>query len=185
MDIRENILLNSHANLNKVGAALMKQKCHQRYYKKILVSDYLSFNRQERLVINEDGSQSMKQKLYWQLLSIFKSGYLKYSKSLESERKFELSISNKIWQHVFRYRESDHIFSHFLGTYLVYILFLLVCSKYLITLKNGRWRNLLSIDSRLNQIEPSTNNISPPNEERGYRTKFEILLEGLFQYITE
>ena len=40
-------------------------------------------------------------------------------------------------------------------------------------------RNLLSIDSRLNQIDPSTN-IFPPNPERGYRTKFEILLEEVF-----
>ena len=31
------------------------------------------------------------------------------------------------------------------------------------------WRNLLSIDSRLNRIDPSTN-IFPPNPERGYRT---------------
>ena len=37
-------------------------------------------------------------------------------------------------------------------------------------------RNLLSIDSPLNQIDPSTN-ISPPNPEQVYRTKFEILLE--------
>ena len=40
-------------------------------------------------------------------------------------------------------------------------------------------RNLLSIDSRLNRIDPSTN-IFPPNPEQGYRTKFEILLEEVF-----
>ena len=40
-------------------------------------------------------------------------------------------------------------------------------------------RNLLSIDSRLNRIDPSTN-IFPPNPERGYRTKFEIILEEVF-----
>ena len=45
-------------------------------------------------------------------------------------------------------------------------------------------RNLLSIDSSLNRIDPSTN-ISSPNPERAYRTKFEILLEGVFQYIIE
>ena len=33
----------------------------------------------------------------------------------------------------------------------------------------GVCRNLLSIDSRLNRIVPSTN-IFPPNPERGYRT---------------
>ena len=76
--------------------------------------------------------------------------------------------------------ESDHIFSHFLGTYLVCIMFLLVCGNYPLTLKRGRCRNLLSIDSRLNRIEPSTSIIFPPNVERGYRTKLQILLEGVF-----
>ena len=42
----------------------------------------------------------------------------------------------------------------------------------------------MSIDSRLNRIDPSTN-VFPPNTERGYRTKFEILLEGVFQYTIE
>ena len=45
-------------------------------------------------------------------------------------------------------------------------------------------RNLFSIDSQLNQIKPITN-ISPPNPEREYKTKFEILLEGVFQYCIE
>ena len=40
-------------------------------------------------------------------------------------------------------------------------------------------RNILSIDSQLNQIDLSTN-IFPPNPERGYRTKFEILLKEVF-----
>ena len=40
----------------------------------------------------------------------------------------------------------------------------------------------MSIDSRLNQIDPSTNIISPQNAERGYITKFEILIEGVFKY---
>ena len=45
-------------------------------------------------------------------------------------------------------------------------------------------RNLLSIDSRLNQIDPSTN-IFLPNPEQGYRTKLEILLEEVFPNIIE
>ena len=81
--------------------------------------------------------------------------------------------------------ESYHIFLYFLGTYLVYILFLLVSGNYTITLYRGRCRNLLSIDSWLNWIDPSTNIIYPPNVERGYITKFEILLGGVFQYRTE
>ena len=43
----------------------------------------------------------------------------------------------------------------------------------------GSCRNLLSIDSQLNRIDPSTN-IFLPNLEQGYRTKFEILLEEVF-----
>ena len=46
-------------------------------------------------------------------------------------------------------------------------------------------RNLLSVDSRLNQIDPSTNIIFVPNAERGYRNKFEILIGGVFQYSIE
>ena len=41
------------------------------------------------------------------------------------------------------------------------------------------FRNLLSIDSRLNRIVSSTY-ISPPNPERGYITKFDIILEEVF-----
>ena len=44
------------------------------------------------------------------------------------------------------------------------------------------FRNILSIDSQLNRIDRSTNIIFPPNAERGYRTKLEILLEVVFQY---
>ena len=53
--------------------------------------------------------------------------------------------------------ESDHTFSHFSGTLLVYILFLLVCGNYPLTPKRVKCRNLLSIDSRLNLIDPSIN----------------------------
>ena len=48
-----------------------------------------------------------------------------------------------------------------------------------------RCRNLLSIDSWLNRIDPSTDIIFSPNAEQGYRTKFQILLEGVFQYSIE
>ena len=43
----------------------------------------------------------------------------------------------------------------------------------------------MPIYSRLNQIDPSTNIIFPPNEDWGYRTRFEILLGGVFQYSIE
>ena len=49
----------------------------------------------------------------------------------------------------------------------------------------ARCRNLLSIDSWLNRIDPSTDIIFSPNAEQGYRTKFGILLEGVFQYSIE
>ena len=56
---------------------------------------------------------------------------------LESQTKFDNMFSDL---------ESDHIFSHFLGTYLVYILFLLVCGNYSLTSKRGGCRNIMSID---------------------------------------
>ena len=43
------------------------------------------------------------------------------------------------------------------------------------------YSNLLSIDSWLNLIDPSTNIISSQNSEQGYRTKLKILLEGVFK----
>ena len=105
---------NSHVNLNKVGTSSIKRKCHCRYYIHILVSTYLSLNWQERLTINEAGLRSMEQKRYQRVLPIFKSQCLKYSKYLESECKFELSISNEMWQHVFRSGVGSYIFT-FLG----------------------------------------------------------------------
>ena len=50
------------------------------------------------------------------LYLIFKSRYLKYFISLKSERKFELSISNEMWQHIFRYPVGSYIF-----TFLTYV----------------------------------------------------------------
>ena len=81
--------------------------------------------------------------------------------------------------------QSDHIFSNLLGTYLVYILFLLVCGNYPLTSNRGVCGNLLSVDYWLNRIEPGTNNTFLPNAEQGYRTKFEILIGGVFQYKIE
>ena len=96
--------------------------------------------------------------------------------SLASQTKCDNTFSNP---------QSDHIFSHFSGTYLVYILFLLVCGNYPLISKREMCRNLLSIDYLLNRIDPSKNLIFLPNKERVYRTKFEILLEGVFQYSIE
>ena len=101
---------------------------------------------------------------------------LNINSSLASQNKCENMFSDP---------ELDNIFSHLSGTYLVYIFFLLICGNYPLTLKRVRCRNILSIDFRLNRIDPSTNIILSPNAERGYRTKFEIRLEGLFQYIIE
>ena len=108
----------------------------------------------------------------------FKLYYLKYIKSLKSKRKFELSISKEMWQHVFRSVFGSYIFL-FLGYVPGLYFFLLVCGKYPLTSKMGRCSNLLSIDSWLNRIEPSTN-IFLPNPGRGYRTKLEIVLEEVF-----
>ena len=67
---------------------------------------------------------------------------------------------------MFSHPKPDRIFSHFSVTYLVYILFLLICGNYPLTSKMGRCRNLLKVDSRLNQIDPGTNIIYQPTKIR-------------------
>ena len=71
--------------------------------------------------------------------------------SLAYQKKIDDTISDP---------ESDHLFLHLLGAYLVYILFHLLCGNYPLTSKRGRCRNLISVDSWLNQIDPNTNIIS-------------------------
>ena len=93
--------------------------------------------------------------------------------------------SPKKCDNMFSDTHPDHLFSYFLGTYLVYIMFLLVCDHLPLTSKRLRCRNTLSIDSWLNWIDLSKNIISPPNAEQGYRSKFKILLGGVFQYSIE
>ena len=124
MDYQDNILHNSHANLTKVDSSWMELKYHQQYYINIHISAYLSCNWQEQLVIDEACLQSMKRKRYWRVWSIFKLGYLKYFKYLESNCKFELSISNEMWQHVFISVVGSYI-SHFsrVFTWFIYIFF--------------------------------------------------------------
>ena len=51
-----------------------------------------------------------------------------------------------------------------------------------ISIGGGFCRNLLSFDSQFNRIDPSTDIIFLSNAERGYITKFKILIEGVFQY---
>ena len=71
MDYQENILRNSHVNLNNVGTSSMERNFHQRYHITIILSEYVSFNWQERLAIDEAGSRSMERKRYRRVLSIF------------------------------------------------------------------------------------------------------------------
>ena len=124
MDYQENILRNLRVNLNKVGASLVEQKCHQRYYINVPISAYLSFNLQEQLAIDEAGSQSMEPKRYRRVLSIFKSRYLKYLKYIESNRTFELSISNEMWQYVFRSVVRSYIFTfYWVRTWFIFCFF--------------------------------------------------------------
>ena len=162
----------------------MEQNFLCRYYINILVSVYLSFNLQERLAIDKAGSQLMRQKRCRRVFIYYSNQDTSNITNL-SNMNVNLSLSSQTkCDNMFSDPESDQIFSHFSGTYLVYILFLLVCDNYPLTSKRGRCRNILSIDSRLNRIGPSTN-ICLPNPERGYRTKFEILLEVVFQYSIE
>ena len=136
-------LKNSHVNLNKVGPhdkmSSMQKKWHWRYYINFLISEYLSYNQQNTLAIDGMKISSM-------VFIDFESKYLKYLKSLQYEQKSELRISNEMWKYVFRSDpESDQIYFtfSFSVTYMVYILFLIVCGNYPLTSKRRRCRNLL------------------------------------------
>ena len=103
-------------NLNEAGASSMKRKFHRRNYINILVSIYLSLNWQERLAIDKLDRDWWNENVIDKLYLILKSKYLKYFKSLESERKFELNISNEMWKRVFISGVGSYIF-----TYLGYV----------------------------------------------------------------
>ena len=134
------ILLWTKFIIKRTKMSLMQKQFHQLYCFNFLISEYLSFNQQShshykwnKNII--DGSFSR----------FFKSKYLKYIKYIHSEQKYELSISNKMWQHVFR-SGSRIIYFHifvFSVLYLVYTFFLLLCGNYPLTSKSGRCRNLL------------------------------------------
>ena len=119
----------------------------------------------------------------------FESIYLKHLNSLKSERKYELSILNKMWQHVF-ISGSQIIYIHIFFSYVpgLYI-FLLLCGNYPLILKRGKCRSLMWVDSLLNKIDPRMIELNqhehewyiPPNTERDTRTKLGILLGEVFQ----
>ena len=162
MDYWENILCNSHDDLNNISASSMEKKCHWRYYINIIVSGYLSFNWQERLAIDESGSRSMERKRYRRVYLFLNNDTSNIKNPSNPNVNSSLAFQTKC-DNMFSDIQSDHIFSHFSGTYLVYVLFLLVCGNYPLTSKRGRCSNLLYIDSKLNRIDPSTNIISLPN----------------------
>ena len=74
----------------------MQWICHRRYHVNILIYVYLSFNLQ---IHARDRQKKYHQQIFF---SMFKIKNLKYLKYLQSERKYELSISKKMWQHVYR-----------------------------------------------------------------------------------
>ena len=76
--------------------------------------------------------------------------------------------------------QSDHIFSLFSCTYLVYVFFLLICSNYPLTSYRERCRNILLIGSRFNLIDPSTNIISRQMKNRDTEQNSKYYLKKYF-----
>ena len=146
MDYRENTLRSSRVNLNKVGASWMEQKCNRQYYVNIIISAYLSCNQQDRLDIDEAGLRLMERTFHQQFYlfsnhdtsNISNISNLTVNSSLASQTKCD-NISSDL--------QTNNIFSHFLGTYLVYIFLIIECGNYPLTSKRGRCRNVLSIAS--------------------------------------
>ena len=65
----------SHINLNTIGAcdkiSLMENKCHRWYYINIIISEYLSYNKQGRPAIDDAGSRLTEKKYHRRVLSNF------------------------------------------------------------------------------------------------------------------
>ena len=123
----------------------------------------------------------MEQKRYRHVLSYFQITIPQIFQSIESERKFELSILNEMRQHVFRSGVRSYIFT-FLGYVPGLYIFLLVCGNYPLNSKRGSCRDLLSIDSRLKRINPSTNisrtiqnGDTEPNSKYSLKKYFQIV----------
>ena len=133
MDYRDNILRNSHFNLNKVGASSMEPKFHQRYYINILISGYLLYNRQERLAIDESGLRLVEQKRYRRFYLFPNhdtSSIPNFSNpTINSSLAYQTKCDN-----MFSDLESDHIFSHFsrVRTILIFCFFLYVVIVHLL-----------------------------------------------------
>ena len=113
------------------------------------------------------------------VFSVFESLYLKYLNINSPNVNLSLKSQTKCYK-MFSDPELDHIFPHFSVTYLDYTLFLLVCCNYSITLKRGRYRNLLYVVPRLNQIHLSTNIISLPMQREDTDPNSKYYLEKYF-----
>ena len=125
----------------------MEQKWHQQCCVYFFISEYLSFHRQ----IHACGQWN---EIFIDRFSQFSNHYISY---LQSEHKYELSISNKMWQHVFRSGSQIIYFHSLFFSYVPdYILYLLVHGNYPLTLKTWGCSNLLQVDSWLNRIDLTT-----------------------------
>ena len=153
--------------------SLMQQEYHWGYYIIFLISKYWSRDQQSMLTINAPKMSST-------FFSAPKSIYLKYLQYLQSGHKFEISIQNDIWLHVFRSEVGLYIFI-FLITYLVYSLFLIVCGNFPLTLNTGMCWNLLWFDSRLNWINPIKNIISCLIKNGDIAPNLKYYLENYFE----
>ena len=101
--------------------SLIQQNFHRwsYYYVQLLISKYLSHDRQSTLARFKYNIVLFYTKVFF---NNFKSIYIKYPKYLKYEPKFELSISNDMWSYVFRSEVVSYL-SFFLVTYLDYIFF--------------------------------------------------------------
>ena len=154
--------------------SLMWQNFHFQsyYYVNFLISQYLPCDLKitiARVIINTV--------LFYTTVffSAFESIYLKYIKSLQSGWKFEPSISNDVWPHVFRSEVGLYFPYFWLRIWLIFCFFLYVTIFHLLRRREG-----IGIYCKLITywIESNLSRILLPAQ---YRTKFEILLGEVFQ----
>ena len=165
----------SHINLNKVGLRgqmLLKQrKYHWQYHVNLLIYEHIFRDWQRRLAIDATKTQPT-------VFSNFESIYLKHLKSLQSGQNNEPSISKNMSPH-FSDSKSDqtfHVLSYVLGLYYVsYSMWWL--STYF---EDGKVLESTVSWLLIESNQPENDYYWPPNTEREYITKFEILLWEVF-----
>ena len=123
------------------------------YYIHSLVYHYISYYQQITLTCVNNKTVFILQYSFFLYVWI-------HTYQISTVRRKIIAQHLKRYVTTFSYPKSDHNFHFCFDTYLAYILFIILCSNFPLTLKTGMCWNLLQFYSQLNQIDSRHNIIS-------------------------